>query len=153
MKKEKRPVFKILCIVVFTVLTSLPSHSVAAETKTLTIKELYELKERCGKTCAQRFKEEYGKESMYSKDGVSGIRIYNSHYNAKLNRCFILIRDKTYSKEPSTLIMLWDVNENKQYGEYFYMRNDLGTVNCWVLGKQCASEREWDSLVKAYMEE
>jgi hypothetical protein len=133
-----------------------PKHN--ADTRTTTAKDLYELSERCGKTCAQRFKEEYGKEGTYPYNGQLITRGYTSHYNAKLNKCFILIEDSVISKEASKSKLLWDINENKEYGQYFAFREDkklfhMKTTLCVVLEMSCKSEQEWDLLVKPYMEE
>jgi hypothetical protein len=158
MGMKKRFVFTISCMVVFTVFIIQSVYSASTETKTLTTKELYELKERCGKTCAQRFKQEYGKEGIYSDKDNKGGRGYSSHYNAKLNKCFILIEDTSFSPAASRNKMLWDVNENKEYGGYYAFRKDTKSLydtiaQCEVLRKPCKSEQEWDSLVKPFMEE
>jgi hypothetical protein len=131
----------------------------ATDTYRATAKELYELRERCGKTCAQRFKEEYGKEGIYSDNDEKGARSYNSHYNTKLNKCFILITDMDYGPNNGGLIkLLWDVNENKEYGQLILLQKDKLPFStkvsyCRFLEKQCYSEQEWDLLVKSYMEE
>ncbi len=125
-----------------------------------TAKELlYELSERCGKTCAQRYKEEVGKEGVYSDKGEQGARSYNSHYNAKLNKCFILMTDESYGHNGSLLKMLWDINENKEYGNIFLSMDKDSSIfptrvlGCYVSEKRCNSQIEWDTLVKPYMEE
>ena len=120
-----------------------------------TTKELYELSERCGKICAQRFKEKFGKEGVYSDKGKTGTRSYSSHYNAKLKKCFILTTDSSVG--PTGLVVvgsLWDINENKEYGKRVESHLDKdASFKCDVLETPCKSKQEWDALVKPYMEE
>lgn len=156
-RKKKRSISNISCMILFIALILLPVHNASTETKLSAI-ELYQLKERCGKTCSERFKEEYGKEGPYSYEGNKGLIAYSSHYNAKLNKCFILITDARYSDEGYQSDVLWDIIENKVYGDYFAFRRDKKSFNmtitkCGVLGVSCKSKREWDTLVKPYMEE
>jgi hypothetical protein len=155
MKQKKTIVSKIFYISIFILFASAVAYSASNDAKPLTAKELYELKERCGKTCAQWFKEEFCKEGIYSDKTGSGTRSYTSHYNVKLNKCFVLVEDRVYSKPQSTLKTLFDINENKRYGDYFRMivENHVPALDCSVLEKRCKSEAEWDSLVKPYMEE
>ena len=81
---------------------------------------------------------------------------FTNHYNAKLDACFYLV---TVKQSTGTLRkLLFDINERELYGEY------LGPATyespaaslpkaCRVAGFYCASGREWDVLVKSYMEE
>jgi hypothetical protein len=133
-----------------------PKHN--ADTNATKVKELYELSERCGKTSAQRFKEEVGKEGLYSDKAASGGRTYNSHYNVKLNKCFILTTDQSYGPTRGLVKLLFDINENKEYGEIVAVQINKDSFettvsNCYVLETHCKSEKEWDLLVKPYMEE
>jgi hypothetical protein len=48
---------------------------------------------------------------------------------------------------------LFDINENKEYGEFF-KRSDMGNpAQCYVQQKSCRSESEWQELLRPYMEE
>jgi hypothetical protein len=117
------------------------------------IREIYELQERCGKTCEEAFKKEYGKPER------GWLCNYTNHYNKKLNKCFILVSathypgDKKDSLGITTDISLWDINEKKQYGQFFNARKTKFCFECEVAGKHCTSEQEWEALVKPYMEE
>ena len=94
----------------------------------------YGLQEICKTGCDEYFKKQYFPVSSYQ-----------SHYNKKLNKCFILIEDV---KKPSK--DLYSINESIHYGMFF---RDRDGVYCNVLDTECASEKEWDSIVKHYMEE
>ena len=72
---------------------------------------------------------------------------YESHYNKRLNKCFMLV---TYSK--SQLKSLKEISENKMYGSLLVKQNSK-TLICNVLENKCKTEKEWDALVKPYMEE
>jgi len=99
----------------------------------LSVKEEYELQERCGKTCEEYFLSHY-----------DGKGFYTNHYNKKMNKCFMLINtiDDSY--------WLKDIHEKRNYGFYFYTGKDL---TCEVFGIKCKSKSDWDLLVKSYMEE
>ena len=55
-----------------------------------------------------------------------------------------------YKKKPkttSTTMTLFDINENREYGDFF--KGD--EVRCYLLDKQCVSEEEWNTLIRPYM--
>ena len=113
----------------------------------------YQLQESCGKSCRELFMERYG-NGLLQIDNQNIIVSYKNHYNKKLNKCFILLKSETVVKREiiQTLINLGDLNENKEYGRFqFTKENQL--VVCVLLEKECKTEREWDLLVKPYMEE
>lgn len=123
-----------------------------------TLKEEYELSERCGKRCDDLFRKDYGNGNLPSSDGHI-ICNYQNHYNKKLNKCFFLVTTTSISKNKKTnrvetleMIYLFDVNDNKEYGRLIRWDNSK-TQDCRVLEKYCKTEDEWDSLVKPYMEE
>ena len=121
-----------------------------------TLKEEYELQEKCGKRCEEIFKKDYGHGYQNKKDSRTVLN-YENHYNKTLNKCFMLIFSKTYFKEKTSgvLIMksLEDVNDHKEYGNFSQFDKQTFPSNCSVLGKSCKSEEAWDSLVKPYMED
>ena len=133
--------------------------SLFADGYAASIKEEYELQDRCGKRVEERFKKEYGNGIVSNKDGTMMVN-YTNHYNRKLNKCFVLVAGMSIPKDKetkdkqgfSTDKTLWDINENKQYGGFFKF-SEGGLMQCEVLGKHCNSESEWDALVKPYMEE
>jgi len=117
-------------------------------------KEDYELQERCGKRADERFRTEYGNGFSSDKDS-NYMFVYRNHYNAKLNKCFILVTTTTIPKQESRNIMiltnLYDVNENKEYASIVTVKQNI--FGCWVLDKLCKTENEWNLLIKPYMEE
>ena len=87
--------------------------------------------------------------------------IYESHYNKKLDKCFILV--KTFCTPFSNSMELIDVFERKVYGHFIVGRNGCSKawVDCEGLGmgklcdddKKCKTWREVEALIKPYMEE
>ncbi len=96
--------------------------------------------DKCEKQ-SERWAKSY--QQKYPSDDIT----YESHHNRKLNKCFILVE---YSK--SQLKSLKNINENKIYGS-FLSRENSKTIICNVLEKKCKNEKEWDLLVKPYMDE
>ena len=90
----------------------------------------YELQERCGQKAAQVYKDDYDLPH----------RNYRNHYNAHLNRCFMLVTD-------SAAQYLVEVNEHK---ESMYIWRD---GRCIIEDKFCKSLQEWDAFVKKMMED
>jgi hypothetical protein len=111
--------------------------------------EVY-LKAKCEKKCEEHFRKEYGNGRL--NDGRRMVS-YQSHYNRKLNKCFIMV-DTTFNVEKHKLSyrekFLFDVNYLRDYAFY----HDSGKITfCDVERNKCGSEAEWISLVKPYMEE
>jgi hypothetical protein len=150
---KMRRAILLMTIVPFMVALSGP---VAGQEAKQTLKEGYDLQERCGRRAAELFEKFYG-------DGISKgmISNYTCHYNRRLNKCFILLTSRGYSKKEkgekdlggSTDKGLWDVNENKPYAQFFKFYKVSTSMQCDVGDKTCRSEFEWDSLVRPYMEE
>ena len=146
--KMKRKLFLSLIIVFFTISFM---FLVGCNNQTST-KEQYQLQEQCGKRCEELFKTKYGNGTINDKEQLGTIS-YQSHYNKKMNKCFILLDENGYRKSNDKtykIKTLLDVNENKTYG-FFY--NFVTLTFCDVLEKKCKSKEEWDSLVKPHMEE
>jgi hypothetical protein len=121
------------------------------------VKESYELKERCGKRAKETFNKDYGKGYLNTDDRTFMIT-YANHYNRKLKKCFVMLNKTGFPKKKDkfgivTDKTLWDINEMKQYGGFFKFSKMEKPLSCQVLNKVCNSEVEWDSLVKPYMEE
>jgi len=100
------------------------------------LREDYELSEQCGKRCEEHF---------IKILKPLNFNIYHSHYNKRLNKCFILFYN-------GSVKYLKDVNENRLYG-WVTLDKDGNTLLCSVRDKECKSEKEWDLLIKPYMEE
>jgi len=117
-------------------------------------KDLYELQEKCGKTTGDEFKKEWGNGIVNDKESQM-ISKYVNHYNKRMNKCFYLLTTSTYpkNKKQTSVEMrgLWDIQENKSYGEL-----DIYTVGtklfiCNVEETQCSSKQQWETLIKPYM--
>lgn len=84
------------------------------------IKEDYELQERCAKYCDEWFKKEYGDGITENKNGINRFT-YSNHYNRKLNKCFLLLsftwEPKNKEKEIMVIKNLMDINEKKYTGQ------------------------------------
>lgn len=127
-------------------------------------KEDYELQERCGKRAEEFFHRNYGDGTLTQdykteegeiKTEAFQITTYTNNYNGRLNKCFILIE----SKYLSGIIReeLYDVNKNENYGTFNGTwdgkKQRVTVALCVMLGHQCKSYAEWNSLIKPYMEE
>ena len=120
-------------------------------------KEDYELQERCGKRAEELFKRDYGNGVSNTKDGQA-ITGYRNHYSTKLNKCFVLLTTtdmpyKDKQKALSILMVLYDINENREYGSFFKRDGDNLPFDCKVAGRVCRSQQEWEALVSPYMDE
>lgn len=118
------------------------------------VKEEYELQERCKKSADAWFEKEWG---HYSEKNKIILADYECHYNKKLNKCFVVESNITIPKNKKGIKIvsyrLFDINANKIYGQW------LGGVLQYVIDMrssikvECSSKSEWDLLVKPYMEE
>jgi hypothetical protein len=143
------------------ILTAAATISATTKASAEPNKEQYELQERCGKRAAEMFKSDYprGRESgtatVNTEDGTD-IITYENHYSAALNKCFYLQITTTTKKKPpisaTTIMNLFDINENKQYGTFFGI-SDRPPALCELQQKVCHSESEWRELLRPYMEE
>jgi hypothetical protein len=112
-------------------------------------------------TCAQQARIAFN-ESGLDKDAMKG---YTNHYNQKLNKCFVKLNSlKAAGKGLATYKAVQDAFEGKSYAEYF-SANIKGepvwrvkpTV-CLVTmqsgeEKYCESDKEFEELIKVYMEQ
>lgn len=125
-------------------------------------KEQHELQERCGKRAEQIFRSDNPSQAgggvvTNTKDSQN-ITTYQNHYSATLNKCLYLlivtgINYKTQPRYTTTLMTLFDINENKEYGTFFKRSDDGGPAQCNVQQKACHSESEWQELLTPYMEQ
>ena len=124
------------------------------------IKEEYELQERCGKRVEELFKVKYGidvyKNNVYKTNvGETAISSYVNHYSRKHNKCFAIFSDTIMHIDVgrSRSKIIYDVNENKRYGEFMIFDKENKPSYCSVLDTKCSTESEWDKLVQPYMEQ
>jgi hypothetical protein len=110
-------------------------------------KDEYELSARCSNSSVEFVKEKYN-------DWAGAVTDYTSHYNRKLNKCFVLATFVYGGMRIGEIDRaMWDINENKRYGQFVPMIDHSRPLVCEILGRRCDSEAEWDSLVRPYMEE
>lgn len=117
----------------------------------------YELQERCSKRAEQIFARDWPRGSPDTSMGYTQTASYQSHYHAKLNKCFMLETSSAYDKRPTIMKTLLDVNSNKEYGQFFgdmpgSQPSGLPPL-CDFRGTFCKSEAEWDAMADVYMEE
>jgi hypothetical protein len=151
-----RKVVLLLGLFYFIVSVCIPlsARAIGPNTKK-TVKDVYELQGRCGKSSADFFKM-YG--SYSEAKGFSSS--YENHYNGKLNKCFIII-SKKWDKNgkideygiSARQIELWDVQENTTYGSVIFINEIMDLCVTAHPNGHCKSEQEWDAFVKPYMEE
>ncbi len=117
-----------------------------------------DIQERCAKQAREEFTDEGYK--------IGGAAVYSSHYNLKLNHCFVQIQNTEPSKRPGevmTSILLIDAFEGKVYGNYLWTSRkdkkfwEVPPIDCKVTppsGEEiaCHSSDEFNAVVKQYME-
>jgi hypothetical protein len=120
-------------------------------------RQLYELQERCGKRAAEVFARDYG--YLQSTKRVDLQHNYQSHYNARLNKCFFVVSTRAIAKSPKDqavnfiALELYDVNEKASYGMYNRTLSEKAPTYCAASGRTCSSQEEWEELVHPYMNE
>jgi hypothetical protein len=101
----------------------------------------------------------FWKENGWDKREAS----YLTHFNQKLDKCFIFITYNPPSKGLSVIQQLQDAFEGKGYGEYSWSvppgkaPAEVKPILCSVISPAgqktiCNSPEEFDALVKMYME-
>ena len=112
--------------------------------------------ERCSESTAVVFKtDEHG--NAKAPDEQSSVR-YEHHFSASLNRCFarqtITSFSGTSGKSPSSqYYTIYDVNADKSMASMMKLPEGDKVVVCFVNGKACHSEAEFDELTKPFMEQ
>jgi hypothetical protein len=104
-------------------------------------KQIADRSEQCRQKSSEAFRRS-------RKDPEKGAAAFTSHYNARMNSCFYLVTVDNPGEQSRTL---YDLSEGELYGEF------LGPAEgepktCRLIAFYCASGREWDVLVRPYME-
>ncbi|MFZ1981384.1 MAG: hypothetical protein WAU61_08760 [Smithella sp.] len=161
----KRKLFLSILIIFFTTsfisLVGCNNHNIIKEQLSPSekkIKEDDDLQKECGKKSEEYFKKEYGGGIINGEKEERLTSSYTNHYNKKFHTCFILINStefrNVYGKiESIRMKTFFDVNENRKYGSFIQFENDNKPSTCRILEKDYDSEKEWDLIVKPYMEE
>jgi hypothetical protein len=76
---------------------------------------------------------------------------YQSHYNARLNKCFFCCPLALAQPLNFITLELYDVNENASYGMYNSLLSENAQTYCAASGRRCSSQDEWADLVRPYM--
>lgn len=116
--------------------------------------EMDRLSERCAKRTADIFRKDYPSRSWKEQDGSSWTVRYEKHYNAKMGRCFMLIRTAWTGPGKESVnnsFLLLNADENRECGEYLDFKE--GDITCYIFDKSCRSRNEWDALARPYMSE
>lgn len=127
----------------------------------LSKQQVNELSGQCEKMSREQFRRAW-KDGTENTPEERMVAEFTHHYNAKLKTCFYLLTvNRTSNKVGATSTtlnkMLFDVNGGELYGEYLGpATNDPPPTGfpkvCMVESLYCASGREWDVLVRPYME-
>ena len=117
----------------------------AGSAQAQSLKEKYELSERCGKRAEETFARDW-------KKPPSGEVNYEAHYNARLNKCFYVeIMNFLQKGKVQRSLALYDLHENRQIGWYSGWGDS--TLWCRVQERFCKTEKEWRAFVKPLMED
>jgi hypothetical protein len=128
------------------------------------------LQEKCAIGARENFERKYcGDQSQIYPSGCFVVDLfstyywsYESHYNKKLDKCFLLAHGHTGFKGQPKFndYSLMDVFEGKVFAIYFartgYEKNLFvypDVAQCSVGDKQCKSLVEFENLIRPYMEE
>ena len=119
----------------------------------------YELQERCGKQAAAEFKREF-RTGIESTKRSTTFTNFRNHYSAKLNACLYLLTAtgfvtdaKGKSGPPFQSRNLYDLNENHEIGTFWKREDNDKPMQCQVTGRACASQAEFEALIKPLLEE
>jgi len=116
----------------------------------------YELEERCGSQAREIFEKDWKGNGIVNTQDGQIIATFQNHYNPTLNKCYYLLTSTSYltKKVPPTSnvsLILLDVNENREIGEFMQGQQDRPTW-CFVGDTTCRSKAEWQTLIKPFME-
>jgi hypothetical protein len=122
--------------------------------------ENFQLQAKCSKDARAWFNENWagGKKAI--------LLDFTNHYNAKQNKCFIIVEYHFNSETGVPGEYLWandtnlyDVYENSKYGEfmenhYTHTKQKFSTedemITCEVYGTKCKTQDEFNNLVRPY---
>lgn len=133
-----------------------PPAAVAEPEYRRSANEDYELQERCGKRAEEWFTREWGRTGRVDTPDATTIPSYENHYNRRFNKCFVLLTVSSIPKnqrksDNSESKSLFDINEQKDYGEYFEFSKATEPSMCWVQESNCKSRASWEALAAPYM--
>ncbi len=119
----------------------------------------YDNNDRCTNAAEREFEREWG-DGMLPNKGSLTIATYNTHYNADLNKCFMLVKIRTSNTKSGSAsvhsFVLIDVYEGIEFGSYGeragkFIGKSRETSNCEVNQVKCSSKEEFLQQVQIYM--
>ncbi len=137
----------------------------------------YELRERCGSYCTDFFHKTYREKMRNQSENFTTQSDYTSHYNRKMNRCYMLVKSKSTSVKNIGSVVLsehlvdahenhilgaftmsvrdsfTDIEKNRTLGEATLSGREHILSECRLLDTRCKSRGEWEKLIQPYMEE
>jgi len=138
-----------------------PPPAPAAPAAVLSARQIQARAEQCAQNSRERFRSDPGQGILDAHGTVD----FAQHYNARLDTCFLLLTVSSpenpggeYGTSPALVARkLIDIKENELYGEYLGQPADTpppGRVpaTCEVMSMFCGSGREWEVLVRNFME-
>jgi hypothetical protein len=124
------------------------------------------LQEKCAEGAKKFFFERInfygGTWGRFSNESGHGWNKFESHYNKKLDKCFILIENMLTPKNKKEddpiyySIELFDVFGGKEYGCFWreqYKNFNWPVTRCEVGTQKCTNEQEFKTLIRPYLEE
>ena len=108
------------------------------------LSDQYVLMENCGNRSEAWFKSH---QQNYPGDKL----IFTNHYNTRLNTCFIYIT--SFQSGGYQTLNLTNVYEDRKYGSCVGVVGQEDDYSCDFLDQDVKGKKEWDSLVKPYMED
>jgi len=113
------------------------------------------LQEKCA-AGAKRFFFENGYKFDETFGYFKSVSNYTSHYNKKLDKCFLRIDSMNTQKNRKGEFFqyhyLYDVFEEKEYGAFCF-DNTGNVLKGYVGNKKCGSLGEFENLIKPYIDE
>ena len=114
--------------------------------------EILELENKCFAAASEFFK-----ENEFDPKNCG----FQNHYNSKLNKCFINIKSAKIEENGRLGFHkeLYDVYNRKKYGECSWKPEEgknyweVKPSTCFTIDKSCQAIEDYESFVKAYMEE
>jgi hypothetical protein len=135
---------------------------------TLARSQSIDLQEKCASQARMAYQESEREDRGQSRmlgALATGSSAYQSHYNAKLQKCLMLIdQTQAVGDQASTGATLTDANERRVYAVYIWLgsenekHSELPPIVCELIPsfgdrRICTSREEFDAFVAPYMRE
>lgn len=123
---KKRRSFKILFLILF-IIFLFSKQGFTASNYSFTLlgspkSEFNEIQQSCENVAETYVKDHYGSGLVKNDSLTSTNYEHKSHFNRKLNRCFLVIHitfnDKHLPRKWQRTLLLLDVNDSKEYGKF-----------------------------------